>query len=462
MSNAQEDEQQSLSFLLKKQDRPSAGFHAERRDSLRSILPKNSVAVFFSNPIRNRSNDVYYEYHQNPNFYYLTGLNEPNSAVFIFKNKIFFDGDSINEMLFVQKKDSLFELWNGERLGVVKAAKMIGIQEVLANIDVLETLSALPQFDRVFYIEPIATEVADSSDTEKLFGLYQSISTVLPQREKNSEVYLEMMMAMLRQIKTEKELQLMRRAINITCAAQIELMKALEPGMYEYETEAIVEYVFHRAGAQFPGFPSIHGGGANSCILHYISNREKLKKNDLLVSDIGAELHGYTADVTRTIPVDGLFDKEEKAIYELVLKAQKAGIAAAQMDSSFYAPHRVARKIIAEGLMDLGIIQNPEDVGKYFMHGTSHYLGLDVHDVGLYQKLQPGNVITVEPGIYIKAGSNCDEKWWNIGVRIEDDILIREEGPENLSEMAPKEVEDIEKMMQKEGAFGEIKFLEEN
>jgi Xaa-Pro aminopeptidase len=226
-------------------------------------------------------------------------------------------------------------------------------------------------------------------------------------------------------------------------------MQNIKPDMAEYETEAIIEYVFKSNGAEYPGFPSIQGSGENSCILHYTSNRRPLKNGGLLVSDVGAEYRGYTADVTRTIPPSGKFSKEERIIYELVYEAQSRAIDSAKVGVSFWFPHMVAQKIIAQGLMDLGIISSKSDVRKYFMHGTSHYLGLDVHDPGLYKQLKENQLITVEPGIYIAEGSDCDPKWWNIGVRIEDDILIKNEGPVILSDKSPRSIEDIEKMMSK-------------
>jgi len=225
-------------------------------------------------------------------------------------------------------------------------------------------------------------------------------------------------------------------------------MKNIQPDMAEYETEAIIEYVFKKNGAEYPGFPSIQGSGENSCILHYTSNRRPLKNGGLLVSDVGAEYHAYTADVTRTIPPSGKFSKEERLIYKLVLDAQDAGIEVSRAGNTFWEPHRAALKVITDGLMKLKIIEDASEVGNYFMHGTSHYLGLDVHDAGLYMPLAPNQVITVEPGIYIAEGSNCDPKWWNIGVRIEDDILITTGEPENLSARAPRSIDEIEKLMQ--------------
>jgi len=209
-------------------------------------------------------------------------------------------------------------------------------------------------------------------------------------------------------------------------------------------------------GAEDEAYPSIVGSGKNTCTLHYTTNRRKMEKNDLLVADVGAEYHGYCADVTRTMPVNGKFSEEQKIIYNIVLEAQQAGIKKCRKDSAFNAPHKAAVEIVRERLLALHIIDKPADYRKYFMHGTSHYLGLDVHDVGIYSPLIPGNVITVEPGVYIPEGSPCDKKWWNIGVRIEDDILITEQAPEILSDCIPRTVEDIEKLMKEESLFNKI------
>ena len=262
-----------------------------------------------------------------------------------------------------------------------------------------------------------------------------------------NQLILQEMMAKLRQVKTTDELTLMINAIDFTCNAQRELMKALRPGMNEYEAEALIEYVFMKNGSECPGFPSILGGGENSCILHYVSNRRELNEGDLLVCDIGAEYHNYTADVTRTLPVSGKFTEEQKQIYNIVLEAQQAGIIVSREGNKFWEPGNEAKRVIAQGLLELEIITDPSQVKQYFMHGTSHYLGLDVHDVGLFGPLERGNVITVEPGIYIPEGSPCNPKWWNIGVRIEDDVLITEGGPEVLSSCVPKTISVIETLM---------------
>lgn len=433
----------------------SKEFFAKNRKALRDAMPKNSIAVLFANPIRNRSNDVNYEYHQDPNFYYLTGLREPHAMVLIFKEEQTFNsGLQTNEILFLQKRTLSNELWTGKRFGVSGAYQHLGIVS-LEGSSFSDFKVEFETFDQI-YIVADKKDTRNTSDKDDLYSLKQTFHLKVEKiAEKINDTKLPKIMAGLRQIKSKEEILLLKKAINITCDAQIELMKALKPGMKEYQSEAIVEYIFKKNGAEHAGFPSILGGGENSCILHYTSNRKPLTGKDLLVSDIGAEYHGYTADVTRTLPTNGKFSEEEKAIYNIVYEAQKAGIEACQVGNNFWAPNAIATEIIANQLLKLDIIDKKYKVRKYFMHGTSHYLGLDVHDQGLYGPLEAGNVITVEPGIYIPEGSDCDPKWWNIGVRIEDDILITSNGPENLSEKAPRNIEVIELLMKVKSSFEE-------
>jgi Xaa-Pro aminopeptidase len=218
--------------------------------------------------------------------------------------------------------------------------------------------------------------------------------------------------------------------------------------MSEREIQGIHEFVFKKYGAEYEGYPSIVGGGHNGCVLHYITNDKPTVGDDLVLMDLGAEYHNYTADVTRTIPANGTFSAEQRAIYDIVYKAQEAGIKASVVGANMRAPHYAALEVIAEGLIALGIIENREQVRTYFPHGTSHYLGLDVHDAGTYSPFKHNTLITVEPGIYIPEDSPCDSKWWGIAVRIEDDILITNDGPVNLSAYAPRTAEGIESMMQ--------------
>jgi len=433
----------------------SKEFHKGRREALRALMPEGSVAVFFSSPVRNRSNDVDYEYHQNPDFYYLTGLNEPNAVLIIFKEtqKV---ADGNKEMIFVQDRNPDNEVWTGRRLGTTGVERQLDIQPALVNAEFLTTAIEFSKFKKV-YNSRILNDTRD--DTGNKSDLYDMVQFYQKKTERASPdvAGLEMMMASLREIKLKEELDLMRKAISMTCEAQKELMKALEPGMTEYQSEAIIEFFFKANGGEDVGFPSILGSGENSCILHYTTNRKHLNNTDLQVADIGAEYHGYTADVTRTIPVKGTFSPEQKIIYNIVLDAQDAGIKQCLKGKPFMAPHYAAVEVVQNRLLYLGIIKEPGEYRKYFMHGTSHYLGLDVHDSGLYGDLKANNVITVEPGIYIPEGSPCDPKWWNIGVRIEDDVLITEGQPEVLSISAPRKAEEIEALMKEEGMFKKIK-----
>jgi len=428
----------------------SPKFHKDNRDKLRKKMPENSVVVFFANPIRNRSNDINYEYHQDPNFYYLTGFNEPNSILVVFSKPKIINGERVSELLFVPEKDPSKEIWLGNRLGQENAQNELGISKVFTTTDFRNIDLKLEDSDLISYSMNTESLKDDPFQKEDMYNLRRQFEAKLFKAEddniKRSQYVV--WMSKLREEKTKEELVLMRRAIDITCEAQIELMKALKPGMKEYQSEAIVEFIFKLRGAEYPGFPSIEGSGANSCVLHYQTNRKQMIGANLLVSDVGAEYHGYTADVTRTLPVDGKFSEEEAIIYNLVLEAQNAGIAEAKVGANFWDTNIAATTVISQGLMKLGIIESPIELKRYFMHGTSHYLGLDVHDVGTYGRLKENTVITVEPGIYIAEGSPCDEKWWNIGIRIEDDILITKDGPENLSDCIPRSIIEIEQLMQ--------------
>lgn len=434
-----------------------ATFHKQRREEVRKLMPDHSVAVFFASPIRNRSNDVDYEYHQDPNFYYLTGLLETNAVLIITKTPVRFGDFTSDELIFIQDKDPGSEVWTGRRIGVKDASGKLLIENVFQNSTFSEFPFGLERFNKVLLLPQHNDARDDKNDRGDIFSMTRHLNSLTDTlRGKVNRFRLNEIMATLRMQKTPEEIALMRKAIEITCKAQYELMKSLRPGMKEYQSEAIVEFVFATNGAESEGFPSIQGSGENSCVLHYSTNRKKLSSKDLLVSDIGAEYHGYTADVTRTLPVDGRFSNEEAAIYNLVLEAQEAGIAKCRPGYKFWDPHEAATEVITKGLLALGIIKKPGEVKKYFLHGTSHYLGLDVHDPGLYGALQAGQVITVEPGIYIPEGSDCDPKWWNIGVRIEDDILITPNGHENLSACVPRTIAEIERIMAQNGKFEEI------
>lgn len=429
-------------------------FHAERRQELRDLLPDNSAAIFFSNSIKNRSNDVDFQFHQDPNFYYLTGLNEPHALLLVFKNMYNLEGEMCNEVLYLQPRDSIKELWVGARLGEIGAKNNLGISSSFPNFKFAIHEISFASLSKVYYTESEDELKDDARNRGDLYSLRRHVElkqdTSFANVDKN---LLNEMMASLREVKHKEEIRLMKKAIDITCMAQTALMQRITPDMTEYQAEAIVEHVFKWEGAESPGFSSIIGSGANSCVLHYTENRKQFEEYDLVVVDIGAEYHGYSADITRTFPVNGSFTNEQKKIYNIVLEAEEAGIKSCLPGSKFWAPNVAATNIIRQRLFELGITKEKSDYRKYFMHGTSHYLGLDVHDVGLYGELEEGNVLTVEPGIYIPEGSDCDPKWWNIGIRIEDNILITKNGYELLSECVPKTISEIEQLMRIKSSY---------
>lgn len=436
-------------------------FHEGRREALRDSMKGLSMAAFFSAPARPRSQDIEHEYVQDRDLYYFTGLREKHSLLLIFSDTVEFDGLSTDELLFLPPHDPQDALWHGAGTGTEGAEDSLGIGKAIPN-DSFANFELRPErFDQIHWMNDKRGVVDDEGVKGDLASLIAHFERKTePLKEKRSYEELHAWTASMRERKEPEELDLLRRAIDITGEAHRELMRAMEPGMWEYQAEALVEHIFRANGCSGPGFPSIVGSGPNSCVLHYNRNGDRMDANELVVVDIGGEYGGYSADITRTLPVDGEFSEEERAIYELVLKAQKAAIEACQEGNRFWDPHMAAQQKIAQGLEMLGVIDERAQVQQYFMHGSSHYLGLDVHDVGSNGNLRRGTVLTVEPGVYIPEGSDCDERWWNLGVRIEDDILITEEGPENLSKDIPRELEKVEGSM--EGSsdlpkFGKVK-----
>jgi Xaa-Pro aminopeptidase len=501
----------------------SKEFHKQRRDILRSKMPKNSVSVVFANSVRNRANDVDYVFHQDPNFYYLTGYREPNAVLVLFsEDQTAEDGSTYNEILYVQERNVRAEMWDGRRLGVEGVKSQLGFATAFKGKTFLNANIDYKKFDKVYIDGKFKDDyrnLGSSADTfdlvvnfkqksgynpegflsniKKYFygqikdtpfenranvvavikqyqGQYQELQkdefiqgyvnatdeklakdlqqkVVLAMKPKtNIDVdSFGVILADMREVKTAEEIKLLTKAIRISAVGQIEVMKAMRPHMSETELQGIHEFVYKKYGAEYEGYPSIVGAGNNGCILHYIENNKTKVGNDLVLMDLGAEYRGYTADVTRTIPANGKFTPEQKAIYDIVYKAQEAGIKASVVGAGFQAPNTASKAEINKGLFELGIIKSVDERHNYLPHGVSHYLGLDVHDPGMYGTFRANSVITVEPGIYIPEGSNCDKKWWGIAVRIEDDILITEKGPINLSGEAPRTSEAIEKMMAK-------------
>jgi len=509
----------NLSQLLGQAKVPSEeslAFHQSRRDALREKLPPNSVAVIFANPTRNRANDVDYVYHQDPNFFYLTGWREPQSVLLVYASEQQDEKGTYQDKIYIQERDPSVEQWNGYRLGEEGAQKM-GFDRVALRSDFVQNSPSFDAFDEVLIVDfqdderDLAGDPYDLYQLKKTFKkainfpanfnrvqyqIQQSIRTVEPDNFTRLQNYiewqigrdaslledpiikdfmaletlgvptdlkmktafvlkdyifdvekLEQIMGDLREVKASFELKQLKRAIEISAIGQVEVMKALHPGMSEREVQGIHEYVFKKYGAAYEGYPSIVGAGNNACVLHYIENSDDPSETDLMLMDLGAEYEGYTADVTRTLPVKGTFTEDQRLLYQIVYDAQEAGIAKSQIGVTTRDVTKVTQEVVTKGLMDLGIISEASEFRRYYPHGAAHHIGLDVHDLSNYGPLPENSIITVEPGIYIPKDSPCDPKWWGIGIRIEDDILITKEGPVNLSAGAPRALEAIEAMM---------------
>ncbi|MCP4457635.1 MAG: M24 family metallopeptidase [Cytophagales bacterium] len=444
----------------------SKEFHKERRLLVREKMPNNSVAVFFANPVRNRANDVDYVYHQDPNFYYLTGYKEPHAVLLIFKDDQEGPNDKYDEIIFIQPRNEMAEMWTGRRMGITAVEEKLAFNQVFNNTDFKEYNIDFSSFEKVLFYE-FFDDVRDTRDESDLFDLVVQFkqkvgyskegALELEAKANNIDLKsLDLVMRDLRGIKTELELKMLRKAVDISCIAQVEVMKAMRSGMSELEVQGLHEFIFKKYQSEYEGYPSIVGAGHNGCILHYTENyKPSIESDEMILMDLGAEYHGYTADVTRTIPIDGKFSPEEKAIYDLVYKAQEAAIQACKPGVNISADLDIgiARKIINKGLVELGIIKTEDEKHLYYPHGLGHHIGLDVHDKGNYEVLEKGMAITIEPGIYIPNEAPCDKKWWGIAVRIEDDVLITEVGFELLSDLAPRTSDEIEKLMQEESVF---------
>lgn len=424
-----------------------AEFRAKREQVLRAIDP--GVLLVFSAPVAIRNNDVEHEYRQDSNFFYLTGFDEPESVLVL---------SSVGERtmtLFVRPSDPQREIWDGARAGVEGAISNFGadcaypIQELEEKLP--DLLRGAPRlFYRIGEHAPF-----DSKVLAALSGLRRKAR--LPVIWPTSIHDLESVVHAMRLRKDGAEVAKIRRAIAITGEAHAEAMRSTRPGMYEYEVEALFRRVFRARGSERPAYPPIIGSGPNATVLHHRRNDRRIQEGDLVLVDAGCEYEYYAADVTRTYPASGRFTPEQRRVYEIVLRAADAAIARVQVGATLDEVHQAALEPIVDGLIDLGWIQGPRQTAleetsyrEFFMHRTSHWLGMDVHDVGRYfsddgpQKLEPGMVFTIEPGIYVSANSRVPEAFRGIGVRIEDDVLVDDRGPVVLSEAIPRTVEEVE------------------
>ena len=434
----------------------AASEHQRRRRALMGMMTPGTIAIVPGAGTRTRNRDVDYVFRQDSDFWYLTGFSEPEALLVLVPGRE--HGETI---MFCQERDERDELYNGERLGPDRATQILGVDDGFPISDIGEILPGLIEGCETVYVT-----LGDHPEfDQRLLGWVAGIRAretggAIPPGE---FVALKHLLHEQRLIKSAAEVRLMREAASITADAHVRAMRACRPGMNETALEAELTYTFMQRGARSSAYPSIVGGGANACVLHYIDNDADLKDGDLVLIDAGCEYQHYAADLTRTFPVGGKFSKAQTAIYEVVLEAQKRGIDACRVGTAFNAPHEAALTTMVEGLIELELLDGDaqaiieeEGYRDFCPHKSSHWLGIDVHDVGDYRvdgtwrTLEPGMVLTIEPGIYIPDHArlrHVPARWRGLGIRIEDDVLITKDGPDVLTADVPKEIAEIEAVM---------------
>ncbi len=430
--------------------------YRERRETLGRSIGKGGIAFILGARLKERNGDVHYPFRQESDMLYLSGFNEPDALLVIL------GGKTPRSILFCAPKDPEREIWEGKRFGPEGAKLHFGFDETHSNAPpdemALRVAALLEGRIRVF--------TPDTSDYATcIIPLLEILDAHKDDVKNVTRERLSKLLGEQRLFKDEHEIVLMQKAADISGATHREVLSLVRPGMSEYELEAEITYRFRKAGGDpLHAYPPIVAGGANALTLHYIENDMTLNDGDLVLVDAGCEYGGYASDITRTFPMNGKFTPAQRSLYALVLLAQKAAIEEAWHGNTLHAPHHAASMGIKKGLIALGIMSGHATIGakkkapnRFSPHGTSHFLGLDVHDTGDYKRhksgknmrtLEAGMVITVEPGIYITPAPDVPEKYWNIGIRIEDDVLITSNGSRILSASAPKEIEEIEAIMQ--------------
>lgn len=425
--------------------------YRQRREQLMAKIG-NGTAIFRSAPTAVMHNDVEYNFRQDSDFYYLTGFNEPEAVAVLAPHH-----SEHRFVLFVQPKDPEKETWSGYRVGVEAAKELYGADEAYPINELDEKLPQyLEKADKIYYHLG-----RDEKFNQTILKHWQRLIATYSKRG-TGPIAIEdtnFVLHGMRLVKSPTELELMRKAIAISVEAQNHAREFAAPGRYEYEVQAEIEHIFRLRGGLGPAYPSIVASGANACVLHYVENNRQMQDNELLLIDAGCCYKYYNGDITRTFPVGGKFTPEQKAIYDIVLEAQLKAIEQVQPGNPWNLFHDTAVRVLTEGLVDLGLLKGnidelikEEKYKPFYMHRTGHWLGLDVHDAGLYkhgeeawQVLQPGQILTVEPGIYIgpnikpaEGQPEVDERWRGIGVRIEDNVLVTETGHEILTAGVPK------------------------
>lgn len=428
----------------------------ERRDRLAEEMGPHSIAIIATSPVAIRNRDADYKFRADSSFFYLTGFAEPEAVAVIETYESLDEGYTYS--LFCRERNREMEIWNGYRAGIDGAIDDYEADEAYA-IDLLdeEIIEKLVNKQKLFY------RIGHSSEFDVRVSKWIQQADAQQRRGNESPaqvIQLDRILDEIRLFKTLQEIELMQIASNISAKAHTRAMQTVHVGMMEYALEAELNYVFGQQGC-VPAYNSIVGGGANACILHYVENNQELKDGDLVLIDAACEYELYASDITRTFPVNGKFSAEQKALYEIVLNAQLAAIDAVKIGNSYKEPHNVAVRILVEGLLSLGIMQGDiekiietEAYRQFYMHGTGHWLGMDVHDVGAYKQAgewrpyEEGMVVTIEPGLYIAPDDETvDAKWRGIGIRIEDDVVVTANGPLVLTKDVVKSIEEIEALM---------------
>ena len=428
----------------------------ERRDRLAEEMGPHSIAIIATSPVAMRNRDADYKFRADSSFFYLTGFAEPEAVAIIETFESIDEGYTYS--LFCRERDREMEIWHGYRAGVDGAVEDYDADEAYA-IDLLdeEIIEKLLNKQKLFY------RMGQQADFDARVAKW--IAEANGESRKGTSapaqvIQLDRILDEMRLHKSTQEIELMQIASTISAQAHTRAMQAVKPGMMEYALEAELNYIFGQNGC-VPSYNSIVGGGENGCILHYVENDKVLKDGDLVLIDAACEYQLYASDITRTFPVNGKFSSEQKALYEVVLKAQLAAIDAVRIGNSYKEPHRIAVRILVQGLLDLGLMQGDleqiiesESFHQFYMHGTGHWLGMDVHDVGSYKiegewrAYEEGMTVTVEPGLYIAPDDETvDAKWRGIGIRIEDDVVVTKDGPRVLTAAVVKTVEEIEALM---------------
>lgn len=427
---------------------------ARRRKQLMAHMEPNSIAIVPAAPERPRSRDTEYHYRQDSDFLYLSGFEEPQAVLVLIPGR-----EHGEFVLFVRERNREREIWDGYRAGPEGACSEFEADDAFPIDDIDEILPGLLEGkQRVYY-----SMGKDSEFDKHVMDWVNTIRAKVRSGATPPGEFLDLSHFLndMRLFKSAAELRVMKEAGEISARAHVRAMKASKPGVMEYQLEAEIMHEFQMSGARFPAYNSIVGGGKNGCILHYIENSAPLKSGDLVLIDAGCELDYYAADITRTFPVNGKFSPEQKALYEICLQAQLEAIAVAKPGNHWNDPHEATVRVITEGLVKIGLLEGSvneliksEAYKEFYMHRAGHWLGMDVHDVGDYKVggewrvLEPGMVMTVEPGIYVAPDNErVAKKWRGIGIRIEDDVVITKDGNEILTNDVPKTVAEIEALM---------------